>query len=627
MAQAEIVDFTFAFDGYAAFYTGTGSTELVPGIFPVAINGRPYMIDTKSDQYGRQFDARVRDSVDQSTEPGEAAINTQGLWRRSQSSWHYGAGQLYSDSSDAEPYRFHKSKGINVWDRATMSLLPDTTNIYSSASTNMYMATAGSRVYGTDGQLVKFTTDFSTFTTVTGTAASNLYSIASDGYNVFYSYANGNIDQTNAGISTSSAYITGIVAGTLRYVKGRLMVAGQGADKNKIWNITTAPGSSANNPAALYTHPNTSFTWVDFAAGQNHIYCGGTSGNKTFIYKTQIRADGTALDIPTVAAELPQGEIIVGMEGYLGYVLIGLTNGFRFCSSDDNGNLVVGPLIQTGTSVSAFSGVGSYIYFGWTNYDTTSTGLGRMNTADLVSTNQPSYASDLMVTGQGTVLDVHEFNGNPIFTVSGLGAYRKHPTDLVSTGYLDSGVYRWGVPDAKFIPKWDIRTEPLVGTVSLQIANNAGDNALDGDFKSIGTQSIAGSLESTFDGIEAKTFEAEVRLVLTRSSTDSTVGPVVTRWLGRAYAAPLRSQVFSVPLLLHHVVTPANNRDYFVDVEEELRTLRDLVENPRVVIYQEGNYSYSVVVEDVRWNPTSPYDMHTAWDWDGTCVVIMRSVR
>jgi len=52
------------------------------------------MIDTKSNGFGRQFDARVRDSVDQSAEPGESAINPQGLWRRSQSSWHYGAGQV-----------------------------------------------------------------------------------------------------------------------------------------------------------------------------------------------------------------------------------------------------------------------------------------------------------------------------------------------------------------------------------------------------------------------------------------------------------------------------------------------------------------------------------------------------
>ena len=618
--MATLIDFSTAYRGGPSFFTGTGSTQVVPYIYPVAINGRPYMIDAKSNDFGRQFDARVRDSVDQSAEPGESAINPQGLWRRSQSSWHYGAGQTYSDTADAEAYRFRASKGINVWNRGEISLLPATTQAYSSAQSNLHMATASNRIYGTEGQTVRYTTDFSTFTTVTGTNASNLYSITSDGYNVFFSYADGDIDQTNAGTSAASDYITGIEAGVMAYVRGRLMVAGQGTDKRKIWNITTTPGSSANNPSALYTHPNTDFNWVGFAGGQNQIYCAGYAGNKSLIYKTAVKPDGTALDIPTVAAELPLGEIVTTIDSYLGFVVIGLTTGLRFCSSDSDGNLVVGPLIETGTSVNAFSAIGQYVYFGWTNYDSTSTGIGRLDVGTQVSTNQPAYASDLMVTGQGTVVDIHEFGSKVVFTVAGLGAYREHPTDKVASGTLDSGIYRWGVPDTKFIPKWDLRTEPLYGTVALSVASDSGD------FRSVGTQTVEASLESTFDGFESKVFEAEARLTLSRSSTDSSKGPTVTRWLGRAYAAPLRSQIFSVPLLLHHKLN-IRGFEYFMDVDTELNYLRDLVENPRVVTYQENASTYSVIVEDVRWQPVDSANNHNAWDWNGTCTVIMRSVR
>jgi hypothetical protein len=617
---ATLIDFSTAYRGGPAFFTGTGSTQVVPYLYPVAINGRPYMIDTKSNDFGRQFDARVRDSVDQSAEPGESAINPQGLWRRSQSSWHYGAGQTYSDTADAEAYRFRSSKGVDVWNRGKISLLSDTTQAYSSASSNLYMATASNRIYGTEGQTVRYTTDWSTFTTVTSTNASNLYSITSDGYNVFFSYADGDIDQTNAGTSAASNYITGIEAGVLAYVRGRLMVAGQGTDKRKIWNITTTPGSSANNPSALYTHPNDDFNWVGFAGGQNQIYCAGYAGNKSLIYKTAVKPDGTALDIPTVAAELPQGEIVTNIDAYLGFVVIGLTTGLRFCSSDSDGNLVVGPLIETGTSVNAFAAIGQYLYFGWTNYDTTSTGIGRLDIGTQVSTNQPAYASDLMVTGQGAVVDIHEFDNKPVFTVAGLGAYRPHPTNKVASGTLESGVYRWGVPDTKFIPKWDLRTEPLNGTVAVSVASDSGD------FRTVGTQVLAGSLESTFDGFESKVFEAEARLTLTRSATDSTQGPTVTRWLGRAYAAPLRSQIFSVPLLLHHKLNIRGN-EYYMDVDIELDYLRDLVENPRVVTYQENFDTYSVIIEDVRWTPLDSAQNHNAWDWNGTCTIIMRSVR
>jgi hypothetical protein len=301
-------------------------------------------------------------------------------------------------------------------------------------------------------------------------------------------------------------------------------------------------------------------------------------------------------------------------------VIIGLTTGLRFCSSDSDGNLVVGPLIETGTSVNAFSAIGQYLYFGWTNYDTTSTGIGRLDIGTQIVTNQPAYASDLMVTGQGAVVDIHEFGNKPVFTVSGLGAYRPHSTNLVTSGTIESGIYRWGVPDTKFIPKWDLRTEPLYGTVAVSVAADSGD------FRSVGVQFTEGSLESTFDGFESKVFEAEARLTLTRSSTDATKGPVLTRWLGRAYAAPLRSQIFSVPLLLHHKLN-IRGFEYSMDVDTELNYLRDLVENPRVVTYQENASTFSVIVEDVRWQPVDSANNHNAWDWNGTCTIIMRSVR
>ena len=482
------------------------------------------------------------------------------------------------------------------------------------------MATASNRIYVADGQSIKFTTDLSTFTTVTGTDASAIYSLTSDGYNVFYSYASGDIDQTNAGISTSSNYITGIEAGHMAYVRGRLMVAGQGTDKRKIWNITTTPGSSANNPSALFTHPNDDFNWVGFAGGQNNIYCAGYAGNKSLIYKTAIKADGTALDIPTVAGELPLGEIVQAIDAYLGFIVIGLQNGLRFCSSDSDGNLVIGPLIETGSAVTAFTSIGKFVYFAWANYDTTSTGIGRMDISTQVSANQPVYASDLMATGQGAIVDIHEFAGSPVFTVSGLGAYRQHATDLVSSGYLQSGVYRWGVPDSKFIPKWDLRTEPLKGSVAVAVTADGGS------IRDVGTQTVLNSLESTFNGYEDRVFEAEAKLTLTRSSTNAAEGPTVTRWMARAYAAPLRSQLFSVPLLLHHRMN-VRGKEYFFDVDDELARLRDLVENPRVVSYQENFESFSVVVEDVRWQPVDAGRSHNEWDWDGTCTVIMRSVR
>ena len=615
--MATLTRFASPFKPASPFYTGTGSTQLVPDVFPVAINGRPYLIDTATNAFTRQFDARVRDSVDQSAEPGESAINPQGLWRRSQSSWHYGAGQEYSDASDSEPFRFNTSKGVNVWEKGELTLLNDVVQKRESANTNLNMATADTRIYITDGQTLAYTTDLTSFTTVTSTNASNLVDITSDGYNVFFSYADGNIDQTNPSTGAASNYITGITAGKMDYVKGRLMVAGSGADKHRIWNITTTPGSSANNPSALFTHPNTNFAWHGFAAGQNHIYCAGHAGNKTLIYKTAIKADGTALEIPTVAGELPLGEIVQTIDGYLGYIAIGLADGFRIASSDTDGNLVIGPKIVTGNAVEAFAGVGQYIYFGYKNYDSTSTGIGRMDLSVFISPNQPAYASDLMVTGQGAVTDIHEFQNEPVFAVSGLGFYTKH-TDLVASGYLESGIYRWGVPDAKFIPKLDLRCLPLVGSITMSVASDGGE------FASFPIFDRALAKEKTLDGLEEKVFQSEIKLTLARGT--ATTGPTVTRWMARAYAAPLRSQIFSVPIVMHHKLSVAG-REYWQDVDFEMRQLRDLVDNPRVVSYQENEDTFAVVIEDVQWRALRDSIVHNRWDWEGTAIVVMRSVR
>jgi len=615
--MAYLVDFSAAFFPAPSFYTGTGASQLVPDVFPVAINGRPYVLDMKSNDFVRQYDARVRDSVDQSVQPGEGAINPQGLWRRSQSSWHYGAGQEYSDAADSEAFRFYKSKGVNVWELGKLTLLNDVEQKRSSANTNIHMATADARIYITDGQTLVYTPNLVSFTTVTGTNASNLVDITSDGYNVFFSYADGDIDQTNPGTGAASGYITGINAGKMDYVKGRLMVAGAGADKHTIWNIITAPGSSENNPTSLFEHPNTNFAWVGFAAGQNHIYCAGFAGNKSLIYKTVIKADGTELEIPTVAGELPLGEIVQTIEGYLGFIAIGLADGLRIASSDTDGNLVIGPKIVTGNSVEAFAGVGQYIYFGYKNYDSVSTGIGRMDLSVFISPNQPAYASDLMVTGQGAVTDIHEFQNEPVFAVSGLGVYTKH-NELVASGELTSGIYRWGVPDAKFIPKIDLRTYPLVGSVKASIRS---DNGNYHDFTAFDK---AGQKDVTINGLEDRIFEAEVKLTLNRATP--TTGPTVTRWMARAYAAPLRSQIFSVPLLMHHRLN-INGREYYQDVDIEMALLRDLVDTPRIINYQENAETFSVVIEDIRWQARQLVNSHNANDLEGTATVIMRSVR
>jgi hypothetical protein len=133
----------------------------------------------------------------------------------------------------------------------------------------------------------------------------------------------------------------------------------------------------------------------------------------------------------------------------------------------------------------------------------------------------------------------------------------------------------------------------------------------------------ANDTEDTFDGKEEKLIEGKFKLVLTRDATTTSTGPTLTRWTARAYAAPVRSRFFVVPLLLHKTVT-IRNRDYFFDVQAERDFIHSYIDDARVITYQEGNRSYPVTVEDQEWTPVDCKDFE--WDWEGTMTITMRSI-
>jgi hypothetical protein len=611
-----------------AFYTGTGTSTLVPSVFPIGINGRPYMIDRAANEFVSGFEARVRDSVDQGTEPGEASINPQGLWRRNQSSWHVGAGQQYADDAYAEPFRFYTSKGINPWTKGQLSLLNSTKVSLSSANTNLLMCVVTSSagtdyLYVADNSTLKYTTDpfatTPTWTTVsTGSPGGAITSLETNGVNVYIGYTGHDIHYTAPGSSTISTFYptsgtTGKTYTSFGFAKGW----GVASVDNDLYII----GAGSGTHTVFYTNPDTTFRWVGAAGGQNAIYVAGYAGTKSLIYKITIQSTG-ALDTPVVALELPVGEVVSSIYGYLGAIMLGTSKGVRYCTTDSNANLVAGPAISSSNLAKDFAAEGRYVWFGWTNYDGTSTGIGRLDLATFAGPNQPAYASDLMYTGTGTVLSLARFKDpttgitKGVFSVSGVGVVVEDSTNLVASGTIETGFYKWGIPDRKFVARIDTKTAPLVGSVEIYIS-------LDGaSYELRGTSTTQGSVEHTVTGPEDKVISAGVQLILKRQT--ATTGPTVTRVSGRAYATPARSRYFKVPVLLHNVLRPWN-KEYYIDVVEERRLLEDLILNPRVVIYQEGDSTYSVIAEDMEWRALDT--VNTDWTWQGTAIITLRSIQ
>jgi hypothetical protein len=612
-----VAAFTLPFRNTSAFYTGTGQTSLVPSLYPVAINGRPYMIDQKSGEFQRGYEPRVRDSQDISTAPGEAAINPGGLWRRGHDSWHLGAGQQYADVAESQDYRFYKSKGIDPWTKGQISLLNKTKLSLSSAATSSHMLVQDGRVYVSLNGDVKFSTDpfasSPTWTDCTGEPGGTCAAMATDGYKIYLAFPSDGVRQIVPNTSPSVISTSKFVNSTdSYYMLGFAKQFMFGAHDHKLRSI-----NSGGSPADVVVPADAEFRWVGVATGQNAAYAAGYSGKKSLVYKVTIKADGT-LDSGVVALELPTSEVVTAISGYLGFILLGTSKGVRFCSTDSNSNLVAGPLIPTSGSVYKFSSDDRFSYFTWTNYDGVSGGLGRLDLSTFTGTNTPAYATDLMYDSTADVKNVVIYNDKAVFTVSGVGVVAEDTSSLVASGNIEMGTYRWGIPDRKFVARVDVRAEPLTGSVTAYLANDHSD------YDDLGTWSQAADTENTYTGTDTKTIEADFKLVLTRSAT-VTSGPIVTRWMARAYAAPFRSQTFSVPVLLHSKIKLRNGKEVYLDVQEEQDALDELLASPRIILLQIGTATHSVIVEDIRW---IPFDTHgNKWEWDGTAVVIMRSVE
>lgn len=616
--------FTIPFVGTPAFYTGTSSSALVPDVFPVAINGRPYMVDMKSGQLARGFEQRVRDSVDQSTAPGEAAINPGGLWRRGEVSWHFGAGQKYADTAESQDYRFYKSKGVNPWTKGQLTLLNATKLSLSSANTNLFTCVVKSSggteyVYVADGNTLKYSSNpfasSPTWTSVTSGAPAGvaISGLETNGVNVFVGYTNNDIYYTTPGGASVSAFYPTTGTANQTYVNfGYAKGWGFASIDNKLYVIGVGGGSHNVH----YTSPDTTLRFVGAAAGQNAVYVGAYSGEHGLVYKLTLKADATGFDAPIVALELPLGEVPTSVYGYLGGVLVGTNKGVRYCTTDSNNNLVAGSLIPTSGSVLDFTASDRFVWFGWSNYDGTSSGLGRLDLSSFVSANTPAHATDLMYTSTADVKSITSLSGKRIFSISGVGVVVEDSDNLVASGNIETGHYRWGIPDRKFVARVDTRSLPLTGTIESYMALDGGNYDL------LGTWEGSGDTENSFAGSDDHAIEAQFKFILNRDS--ALVGPTLTRWAARAYAAPYRSQFFRVPVLIHDRIN-VHGKDYYFDVDEELGELRQLIASPRIVTLQINSETVSVIVEDMEWVPVDSAERD--WIWQGTATVTMRSVE
>jgi hypothetical protein len=609
----------------ASYFTGGAvATSAGRTKFDVSIAGRGYLIDTLNQQDGFKFESiplLKRYFLQDAALIGETELNPDDYWRRSFESWHSGGGQVYNDNdSISTRTRFHLSKGVDPWTAAQLTLLNGTAQRVTSTNTNLAVVVAGADAYLLDGNTLKYTADLTgtpSLTTVTadGTTAalSSPTSVTSDGYTVWVCDPT-RVNFTLRATGTFGKYhTTDHVATLIRTTKGRLFTA----YTNILYVHAGAAGSSV--ATAYYTHPNVDWTWVDITGGPDAIYFAGFSGDKSQVYRATIKADGTALDVPIASLSLPTGEIVRSLTNYQGLLFVGTDKGVRIAQMASDGSLSEGDLIPV-PPVYSFASSGRFVWFGWTNYDTTSTGLGRLDLSTFNGTT-PAYASDLMATDQGQVTSVATFQNARVFAVSGKGFYAETLGTKVASGTLTSGTVAYAMSSPKRAIKVDTQYAAGVGSFTVALACDGSTPQQMGGTTTTGT--VGGDVK-----LPAGTTDVGRTLELTLTITakaDLTQAPVITRMTLLADPMPDRRFLITAPLLLHTNVTLRNGQRHVYNPPFERSQLIGLYESRQVVPFQDGDVTYATVLEDFKWVPDVHLDQQID-RWDGTFVTTWKAV-
>jgi hypothetical protein len=594
----------------------------------VGIDGRAYLIDSSQGQY-RQSGIEVLQQRNTNNNR-EILLLPQNIWRQTQENWQSGAGQINQDRDDAIPSRFDSSYGIDPWTRWEIKLLPateqltDLSSVGASAFLNVHDdqlvvgAGTSARWYST----LAAGTSPTVLTVTTDTIIDSTY----DGNEIVYLDGAGEIFKCPDN-TTATSYVTEVGATFVGFVKDYLICG----TNNLLRDIT-------GTPTTIYTHPITSFRWVDSCPGPNAIYVIGSAGDRTTIHRIGIKEDGTGLIPAIVAAELPDGEIGHSIGSYLGFVFIGTNKGVRMAVPDANGDLTLGAIIPTASPVYDFEGQDRFVWFTKSVIDAVYSpvqndeanvfpssdvcGLGRLDLSTFtVTAATPAWANDIVAEQETnkTVSSVVSFQGKTVFAVSEGGVYFNTET-LMPGGWLIQGVISFSVEDPK--AALYMNTMWLPSCAGRFYVDLAYDSSGFGRFGRITINPF--SIRSDNINLYGTQFSrVNPRFVLTRCPLDNTKGPIVTRWEIRSSPIKGRASQWTIPIINHDEVQIGGAKE-LRDPALEKQRLIDLVQSGKVFVYQESNRAYQVMARDFEWRPES-ISMNGS-GWQGVFLLVVEEV-
>ena len=616
-----------------------GSTTYTPTgpAYEIAIGALPFFLANSDEMPYRRVTAQYRkQQIDQTREAGEQTLT--GWWVRSQSSFHYGAGIKYFEPQQEESLRFQytESKGLDVWTRGQATLLNDTASFYSGAAAAQLIGVndgTNDCILVTDGtDLKKITTGGTPSTYVQAGTAATIFSVTTNGKQYFF--INGShVHRGNLAGTTSDTEIynaSSTTRATIRYVKQRLIAAIGSA----IYELDPNNASGAL-PAALFTHPNSSWVWSSISEGPQAIYISGydPNGTSSAVFKIGLdTANTTTLGFPellppTVVIDMPQGERINDFDVYLGLYAVLATNlGFRVGVSDANGDIQYGPLLFDDASCNSIAFRDRFAYIA-TLVDGAA-GLVRVDLSTTVIGGSLFFpwAWDLIASGTTTTASQVAFFGNSdraAFT-NGNNTWAESTTSLVATGYLRTGYIRYNTLETKIFKLLQARVDTTNGGISIQSIDSFDNFVLIGSFSQNATVTeINVSYPATSQEYLGFQFN------FTRSTTDVLKGPLFTGYQLKSLPAVPRQRLIQYPLFCYdHESDKFGNEvgyegsSYFR--MSQLEAIENIGDTVRIQDFR-TNESYLGLIEELDFINKTPEDKRFS-GFGGTLLVTIRTV-
>lgn len=435
----------------------TAATQ-APTTAEYTINGRVYVGDISSEV--RRTLPTTKDRIVEQSETNEFSLNDEGIWTRSQTTWHYGAGQKYFDDEElgGDRRRFRDSLGVDPWSPGVLKPLPAIEVIDSFTGIDPWRVQF-QRVNGTVAYIGDNESDtassfyYLTDTSDPNTGANwNKTSLGATG-KTFISWCA--VEQTGyaargdrrpfKGDVTTTITWTELTAGTgarsterIWFLKGSLI----GAQTGAIFEWTDSAGAMDVTTGTTFNHPSNDGGWVAAVEAPNAILLMHVARwtDETSFYMWFPDSSGGLTDDPIKVGGLPTGERGYTMIVHRDLVLIGSSEGIRVASfSGDSVNgtttlrwegiiddpLFEGQNLPATKGIKSLTGHGEYVYFGWEWEGGTSsriTGLGRLHLGRNTTPNAgftPAFASDVMTASgavTGTTVRAYGNSENPTFT-------------------------------------------------------------------------------------------------------------------------------------------------------------------------------------------------------------------